>query len=272
MSDFPLVHQRDKRALLVGSFLIVAVSIFFISRSFFFENSDTVTTLSSMNNATQSSIPFITPDILLKKIQNGDSVDLIDVRDEASYKAEHIAHSLSLPIGSLQNFSPVKDKMVVIVLSENDPILFEAARNIMENRSFSYFFLKGGFESWKAFGAPVVSVGDPNSFTDQSKITYLSIEECKNLLTQNAPVPFILDVQTEDNFKKKHLVGAINIPLDQLEKRQKEIPAGKIIIVYGENDLASFRGGVRLSDLGIFSARTLTGNYLSPLSGLPLEP
>lgn len=266
-------NQRDKRTLLVGGVLIVLVGVYFVSKSFFFADKTTLTPQTT--DATSSSnISLIAPEVLLKKIQNGDAVTLLDIRPEAAYQLEHMVHALSVPIGSLENFSPTNaNEMVVIVFSENDLNTFETAKNIMNQKSFAYFFLKGGFEAWKNLSAPVISTGDPNSFVDQSKVTYLSLEECKKLLAKNTPVPFILDVQSESNFHRRHLKGAVNIPLDQLEKRIAEIPAGKQIIVYGENDLASFQGGVRLSDLGIFSAHTLTGGkYLSGLSGLALEP
>lgn len=266
-------NQRDKRTLLIGGLLIAAVGVYFISKSIFFENTDSIPTSVSTGTSEEARVPLIAPDILLKKIQNGDPIALVDIRSQEAYALEHIAHALFFPIGSLQNFSPAKDEMVVIIFSENDMEVFETAKNIMSQKSFAYYFLKGGFEGWKSMNAPAVSIGDPDSFLDQSKITYLSVEECKKLLAQKIPSLFILDVQAEDNFKKRHLVGSINIPLDQLEKRVGEIPAGRQIIIYGENDLASFQGGVRLSDLGIYSARTLTGGkYLSPLSGLPLEP
>lgn len=273
MSTHPMDNQRDKRTFLIGGLLIVMVGVYSISKSIFFQKTNSLVDSAITDSSTQSRTPLIAADVLLKKIQNDDSVAIIDVRDGTAYKIEHIAHSLPLSISTLQNFSPIKDELVVIIYAENDPGVFETIKNIMNQKSFAYFFLKGGFESWKSLNAPTVSAGDPNSFIDQSKITYLSIEECKKLLAQKIPPIFILDVQTEENFKKRHIAGAINIPLDQLEKRINEIPAGKQIIVYGENDLISFQGGVRLSDLNIFSAHTLTdGKYLSNLSGLPFEP
>ncbi|MDO8566291.1 MAG: rhodanese-like domain-containing protein [Candidatus Moranbacteria bacterium] len=266
-------NQRDKRTLLVGGLLIVAVGIYFVGKNIFSENTGSLPNSVSTDSSLKTNVPLIAPDILLKKIQNGDPVALIDVRPETAYRLGHIAHALSLPIGSLQNFSPAKDEMVVIIFSEDDAGVFETAKNIMNEKSFAYFFLKGGFEGWQTLNAPTVSTGDPNSFVDQSKVTYLSVEEYKNLLTQKTLSLFVLDIQTEEGFGKRHLEGAVNIPLDQLEKRVGEIPSGRQIVVYGENDLASFQGGVRLSDLGVFSARTLTGGkYLSTLSGLSFQP
>lgn len=266
-------NERDKKAFFVGGLLILFVGAYFIGKDVFFKNEDSGESSVPAIVDKKEGVPLIAPDVLLKKIQNGDAVALLDIRDETSFQAEHLPHALSAPIGSLEKFSPAKDELVVIVFSETDPAAFESAKNIMRQKSFAYFFLKGGFEGWKTSNAPTVSIGNPNSFIDQSKVTYIGIEDYKKLAAENSTSVFVLDVQTEDAFEKKHLKGATNIPLSQLEKRADEIPAGRQIIVYGENDLASFQAGVRLSDLGIFSARTLSGDkHLSPESGLSLEP
>ncbi|MEK9151091.1 MAG: rhodanese-like domain-containing protein [Patescibacteria group bacterium] len=266
-------NTRDKQVLLIGAMLIISVGVYFISKNLFFDTPNIQPSASGTIADKQKGVPTIAPDILLQKIQSGEKIAMVDIRSETSFKGEHIKNAFSLSISSLGNFTPAKDETVVIVFSENDPEVFDTAKNIMREKSFAYFFLAGGFEGWKAQSAPTVSVGDPNSFLDQSKITYIKSEEYKKLASESAAPIFILDVQTEDSFKKKHLKGAVNIPLNLLEKRVGEIPAGRQIVVYGENSLASFRGGVRLSDLGIFTARTLEGDtHLSPESGLPLEP
>lgn len=266
-------NTRDRQALFIGAMLIISVGVYFISKSLFFNTSNTIQPTVSEVFDKQKGVPTIAPDILLQKIQNGEKIAIVDIRSETSFKGEHIKGALSLPISSLGNFTPAKDETVIIVFSENDPEVFDTAENIMREKSFAYFFLAGGFEGWKAGSAPAVSVGDPNSFLDQSKVTYIKGEEYKRLVAESAAPIFILDVQTEDNFKKKHLKGAVNIPLNLLEKRVGEIPVGRQIVVYGENSLASFQGGVRLSDLGIFSARTLEGDtHFSSASGLMLEP
>jgi rhodanese-related sulfurtransferase len=265
--------EKDKVALLVGGLLILLVGVYFIGKNVFFNKKEQTQNAILAIVDKKEGVPLIAPDVLMKKIQNGDRLVLIDVRPAESFQAEHLPHSLSAPIGSLVNFSPNKDETVIIIFSESDPAIFETAKNIMSQKSFAYFFLKGGFESWKTGSAPIISAGDPNSFIDQSKVTLIKTEEYKKLAGQNDRSVFVLDVQTEDNFKKKHIKGAVNIPLNNLEKRVGEIPAGQQIIVYGEDDIVSFQGGVRLSDLGIFSARTLTGNnYLSAEGGLSLEP
>lgn len=42
----------------------------------------------------------------------------------------------------------------------------------------------------------------------------------------------LLDVRPEDEFASGHLPGAINIPIDELERRLAELPAGAQIVAY----------------------------------------
>lgn len=265
-------NARDQKAFLIGGLLILLVSGYFIGKNLFFNNSSTVSDPLVIVDKKEG-VPLLDPEVLLKKIQNGDALMLVDIRDEASFQKEHIVRSLSVPISGLGSTSPAQDEALVIIFSDNDPAVFETAKNIMSQKSFPYFFLKGGFERWQALNAPLISVGDPSSFVDQSKVTFITLEAYRKAGGQNNTSITLLDVQSEVDFKTRHLKGALNIPLNQLEKRAGEIPAGRQIVIYGKDDLAAFQAGVRLFDLGIFSAHTFIGNNLfAPESGLVLEP
>lgn len=223
--------------------------------------------------AREESPEFIEPKILSQKLQNKESLVLLDIRSREAYDAEHIPGSQWINASALGNFSADPEKAVVVIASAAEPSSLEVGQNMLSGKNFPFFFLRGGFEAWKLEGQQTLSRGDPESFVDQSKVTYMSPEELKALLQSGARNLVLLDVQSEENFRKSHLQGAINIPLTQLEVRKEEIPVAKEIIVYGENELASFQGGVRLSDLRFFAVRTLTGNsHLSANSPLFREP
>ncbi len=268
----PISNNHDFKAILVGGILILAVGGYFIGRAVFFPT-ETPKRLAIENDGTpKKDTPTITAETLQQKLTRRENVRLIDVRTEESYQAEHLPGSVFAPLSALTAFAPENGETLVIILSGNDDRAFEAAGNILSEKSFSYSFLKGGFAAWKEGGYPTVSAGDPNSFLDQSKVSYLSSSDLKKIFEENADAISILDVQQTENFSKRHLRGAMNIPLEQLEKRINEVPSGKTIIVYGENEIISFQGGVRLFDLNVFGARVLTGNNnLSLVSGLPLE-
>ncbi len=274
--------EKDFRAMLFGGALILLVGGYFLLRPLLLKNQQPDSNLGidvSPSDASTKLSPddahTITAEVIRQKIINSEHITFIDIRDQASFDAEHIPHSLHLSEGALNNFSPLKDELLVIVYTQADSRSLVIAKNILAQKSFPAFFLQGGFESWKKNNNQTISEGDPNSFVDQSKITYLSPSELVKLLGKNDPNIVILDVQSEQNFARVHIKHALHIPLDQLEKRISEVkvPHAGTIVVYGETDIISFQAGVRLADLNIFSARTLSGsNNLTPTSGLPLEP
>lgn len=267
--------RREIRAILVGGLLILLVGGYFVSRFFWSERErDQEGDQAAVEKENrEKNVAFIEPKILSQKIQNKDLLVLIDIRAREAYNAEHIPGSRWVSPSALASFSADGPKTIVVIASAADPAAQEVAQNALSGKNLSFFFLRGGFEGWKLEGQQTLSQGDPESFVDQSKVTYISPAELKRLLQAGPSSVVLLDVQSEENFRKTHLKGAVNIPLSQLEIRKEEIPVAKEIIVYGENELASFQGGVRLSDLHFFAVRTLTGNsHLSDSSPLFREP
>lgn len=54
-------------------------------------------------------------------------------------------------------------------------------------------------------------------------------DELKNLVDQKAKV-IIIDVRDESRFQKETVKGAIHIPLEDVEKRLKEIPHDTVLV------------------------------------------
>lgn len=262
--------------MVIGGILILLVGGYMIFRQFYGEEPETALTDTSDDTKTtqeEAMVPSISTEVVRQKILNGDKVRFLDLRGEENFKIEHIPHSLPMTPSSLSTYTPVSGELSVVVFSSRETETLEVIKNTLRQKSAQLFLLEGGFEQWKKEGNQTIGLGDPNSFIDQSKVTYITPSEVANMLSTENQNLFILDVQSEQNYQKKHIKGAKNIPLDQLEKRSEEIPPAKNIIVYGESELVSFQGGVRLSDLNIFTAKTLSGNTnLQKESPLPLEP
>lgn len=47
----------------------------------------------------------------------------------------------------------------------------------------------------------------------------------------------IVDVRDADSYKKSHVLGAVNIPAGEMEKRMGELPKDKTIVLYCYNDV-----------------------------------
>jgi len=268
-------NTRDRKALLIGLLFILLIGVYFIGKRFFYTNTTDRNDVleAAISDSTKGNIPSIEPAILMKKIQLGEKITMLDIRTRNAFDNEHIAHSRNISINNLENITPDSSTTFIIISDESDNTTFETAKNILARKSFPYFFLKGGINGWKNIYAPMISQANTESFVDQSKVTYIDLEAFKKMQKELASF-FLLDVKTEKNYAKKHIQGSINIPLSELEKRATELPVATLIIVYGENDTRSFEGGVLLSDLGIFTAKTLSGSnkHLLPESGLTLEP
>jgi NADPH-dependent 2,4-dienoyl-CoA reductase/sulfur reductase-like enzyme/rhodanese-related sulfurtransferase len=70
----------------------------------------------------------------------------------------------------------------------------------------------------------------------------------------------LLDVRTEKEYKKDHIEGAVNIPLDELRTRKNEIPKDKEIWIYCRAGLRGYIAARILSQMG-YKVRNLNGGY-----------
>lgn len=83
----------------------------------------------------------------------------------------------------------------------------------------------------------------------------------------------VLDVRPAAEFAAGHLPGAVNIPIDQLEKRLGELPRRKEVIAYcrGPYCLMSFEAVQLLRKKGLKARRLENGLPEWRMSGLPVE-
>lgn len=275
MRELPTSQEKkNARAVLVGGLLVLLVGGYFIGRTLFKDTPKEEDISAALPTPAQSNpIPELDANTIRQKLLNKERLVFVDVRDQADFENEHLLGSRSISTGALATFVPEESSTVIIVFSAQDKNTRETTETILRQKSYPVFMLKGGIEAWKRGGNQLISAGDPNSFLDQSKVTYISLDEFKKLYFNPPTNLLLLDVQTTEAYERAHIRGAFHIPLKELEKRSGEIPAGSTIVVYGENELTSFQGGVRLADLNIFTGKTLAGSdYLKKESGLPIEP
>lgn len=97
--------------------------------------------------------------------------------------------------------------------------------------------------------ASVAIVLGLSAFADGS---YLPPEEAKALVKKGA---MLVDVRTPEEFAGKHLDGAINIPVDDLEARMGELKKDADIVLYCRSGARSGRA------LGMLKAAGFTKVY-----------
>ncbi len=202
----------------------------------------------------------ITSEDLREKILTENNIVIIDIRDKNSFKQEHIPDSINIYYPEIQQALAGLDKSKAYILVD-DGSSFQAAfaaGGVFDANNFSdVFYLSGGFVAWKNKMNLTVSMGNPTSFVDQSKINYINSDDLKKIIETENNI-YIIDVREKKQFEAGHIKNANSIFLDDLEKERKMIPRSKKIILYDENGFTAFQAGVRLYDLGFFNAFVLS--------------
>ncbi|MGD8642629.1 MAG: metalloregulator ArsR/SmtB family transcription factor [Gammaproteobacteria bacterium] len=83
----------------------------------------------------------------------------------------------------------------------------------------------------------------------------------------------VIDVRPCEEYAAGHVAGAINIPLDKLKTRLKELKAGKEIVAYcrGPHCVLAFDAVEQLRKRGVKARRLEDGYPEWKLAGLPIE-
>lgn len=201
----------------------------------------------------------VLPDELFKKIKQK-SLTIVDIRDAENFASEHIADSINIPpelFSEKLNLLDNSREYVIVDDFGSSPQELQVL-DFLSGQDFKNIgYLGGGLSAWKGKFYSTVTPGDPTSFSDQAKVSYLKSEELKKILAEETGL-FIVDLRSEKNYKEGHIDGAINIFLDDLEQKRREIPYGKKIILYDNDGLWAFQGAVRLFDMGTLNVFALS--------------
>lgn len=147
---------------------------------------------------------------------------ILDTRGPGDYANGHLTGSFN--IGLSGNFaswsgSVLDHKVPIVVIAEPGKeeeaitrlgrIGYDNVVGFLENGPPAFLFRPGLTEQFSRLTAP----------------------QLKEALESEDP-PLVLDVRSEAEWKDKHLQGAINIPLNQLQARIAEIPRDKKLVVH----------------------------------------
>jgi rhodanese-related sulfurtransferase len=237
---------------------VIVGSITFL-RPYFSEKKE-ASSLEELKSVDESQLKKITAKEIFQMISNQVNLHIIDLRNPDDFAKEHIIGSVNPNDQELADILAEIDKKQVYIFVEESGS--QVGKLIIKNLGYPnhILYLDGGFDSWKSPGYPTISFGDPGSFSDHSKVKYLSLDEFKKL--KDSGDSFILiDLRDKEFYNKEKIEGSANFPLGELETRRMEIPSGKTLVIFGNNNLDSFQGAVRLFDLGFFNVRTFKEGF-----------
>ncbi|MFA6183689.1 MAG: rhodanese-like domain-containing protein [Parcubacteria group bacterium] len=258
--------KKENKILFIGIGVIFLILLLTLGR-YAYDKKNMPLSKEQIEEPTFSDFKYFTPDELHAKIISQEVLKLIDIRDNVSFEKNHIEESVNIsPENFDKTFSTISKEQSVIIIGYDSGDNKNVATIIKKLKTELGFknvdALSGGIANWTQSADPTISGGDKESALDWSKIDYITPDQLKLAIESSYPVT-IVDVRTNKEYLSGHVPQAINIPLNELEKRKTELTISKEILVYGTTATDDFKAAVKLSDLGFIATYTLKGGFAS---------
>lgn len=169
-----------------------------------------------------------------EKFVKTDNIVLIDLRTKEEYEAGHIPRAHNIPLASLaakEDGFPLKAPTVVYA---NSFVEAQKGYNMIKKWGVKTISIWPGAEkSWAAKGNKLAKGSTPAAITwvRQMGKGEVGVAEFKKAM-EGSTTQVILDVRTKDEVQSGAFKNSISIPLDEIEKRIKELPKDKELLVH----------------------------------------
>lgn len=220
---------------------------------------DTVTEAAMSYFATiESHNNIIKPNDLFSKMDSGEDMFIIDIRQADAYESGHLKGAVNIPYGLTiaDALEQIPDNVTTYVncysgqtASQVVALLRIAGKQAMNiaggyNAISSNESYEGHYETTvNALSSETYAVDDEiekaisQFFTDATISAYASflfpVDEVKALVDSGADTHTILSVRSAEDYSAGHIAGAINIPYAKdMQKSFEQIPKDKPVIVY----------------------------------------
>ncbi|MGO9117185.1 MAG: rhodanese-like domain-containing protein [Desulfomonilaceae bacterium] len=167
---------------------------------------------------------------------------LLDLRPKAQMVNGHIPQAIAATDGKVNHLKAQLPafKGAAIILYDQDGDLNAATAPYETITQWGYnqvSILDGGFAAWEKAGKEIARGPAASEIKYVRKLFDGEIEvaEFKGLLAKPSDNKIVLDVRGEAEVEKEGaLAGAVNIPLEALEKRLAELPKDKTLVIHGK--------------------------------------
>ena len=192
---------------------------------------------------------------------------ILDVRSRAASSQAHIPGAVALPTADLKAMTEqfiaeqkvaqlpgVSDQRAPIIVYADSHTAPEALLAYKELRDWGYgktTILNGGLTGWQAKGLPIESGAAADEIVFVKKLAPGAIAPQEFVALQQSGEAVLVDVRTEQEVAEGVIAGAIHVPLEQLEDRLAELPAGKEVLIYCANGIRAEMAHQTLSAKGI---------------------
>jgi len=198
------------------------------------------------------------------------SFTVVDARTRVEYEENHIAGAINCPASQTQALLPklVQNKSRELVFYCNGPKCTKSQKGARMALGLGYHKVleyNEGLPAWSKASLPVA--GSP---LPPAEMAVIAADELRARM-ESGKGPAVVDVRDAIEFASVRVAGTINIPLDELEKRAREVPAGEVVLMDHSGSQALIAGRV-LQKAGRTGLTRLEGGLLAwQQKGLPVE-
>ena len=187
-------------------------------------------------------------------VSNETEALMLDTRAPEVFALGHIPNAIN--IGLDGNFAmwvgelitDIKQEILIIAEEGREEEVIIRLSRVGYDHSVGY--LKGGFEAWKAAGKEVATV------------QRMTAEQLADSYDHH---PLLIDVRKKSEFDSEHVVGAKNIPLNQLSQRFAEIPTDQPFILHCAGGYRSMIAASILKSRGYHNFKDVEGGMTAIL-------
>ena len=176
---------------------------------------------------------------------------MLDTRDPADFARGYVPNSIN--IGLVGNFAQWVGEMIPDIKQQILLITYPGKEEeaIMRLSRVGYDhtigFLKGGFKSWK------------KAKKDFETIKRMTANEFEKEYVGNQPLVF--DIRKKSEFDSEHVIGALNVPLNELNSHLAQFPKDKPFILYCAGGYRSMIAASMLKQRGWNNFRDVSDGF-----------
>jgi glyoxylase-like metal-dependent hydrolase (beta-lactamase superfamily II)/rhodanese-related sulfurtransferase len=147
---------------------------------------------------------------------------LLDTREAADFAKGFIPNSINIALDGTfaqwvgEMIPDVKQEILLITYPDRQEETITRLSRVGYDHAIGY--LKGGFDAWKKSG---------KEFETVNRISAKDFET-----TFSAEKSLVIDVRKKSEFDSEHVIGAINVPLNEINQHLAEFPKKKPFMLY----------------------------------------
>ncbi len=185
---------------------------------------------------------------------------LVDVRDAASYAANHLMGAVNAPANDIVAQLAGLPKGALIIVHDLAGEAADAAVQQLVNAGFmSVYYLQGGLGRWVDVQNNLFMIREEPLPPASGNVSVSSSGRPFDQGTFKSKFYILIDVRDEEAYADGHLAGAMNILPAQLPQWFDRFPEWKRIIVYDDNESASVSVVQMLRNAGFSNSYALLG-------------